>query len=156
MESLKNTLYIVAVIAISTGIIDLFTNSDKLNKYTKYVTSLVVIISLLHPFGILISQLPEALSGLDNSPNSQLTENNPEIKKALDTAITYDIESYFSIPQNIIETDIVLLSNADDTLVNSITIKIKNKDYNRYCERIEYYIKSNYGCEVKVLQSTKE
>lgn len=156
MEEFKNTVYVLAVIAITTGILDVLNTSEKLCKYTKYITSLVVILSLLAPFKDLFSNFSYTLNQSNFDRNISVQEALPEIKTSLTSAIEFDLSNKLSIPESVFETEIFLTSKEPDTLIESITITITDIEYNRYSERIEYYLKSNYGCKVNVIQCFKE
>ncbi len=156
MENLKNTIYGLAVISITAGILDVLNASEKLSKYTKYLTSLVVILALLSPFKNIISDLSYTLNQSYFDKNISAQETSPELKNAIKSAIDYDLSNRLSIPHNAFETEIILSSTGLDTLIESVTITITDKNYNRYSKRIEYYIKNDYGCNANVIQCFKE
>lgn len=156
MEYIKNTVYILAVIAVTTGILDILNSTGKLSKYTKYITSLVVIICVLAPFKNFVSDFSFRLEHSEITENFPKKESEEQIKDALTRAISNDLSNKFPIPFNSFKTEIVLNSNKSETLIESVTITITNHEYNRYSERIEYYLKSNYGCEIIIIQNFEE
>lgn len=155
MDSIKTTLYTLSVIAVTTGIIDVLNTSEKLSKYTKYITSLVVILIILSPFKNIFADFTNTFGQTDKL-NDTTQELNTQIEEAFESAITYDLSNKVSIPNNAFITDITITSTEADTLIETIEITITNREYNRYTERIEYYLKSNYGCEIKVIQYFEE
>lgn len=155
MDNIKTTFYTLSVIAVTTGIIDVLNTSEKLSKYTKYITSLVVILIILAPFKNIFADFTNTF-GQTDKPNDTPQELNTQIEEAFESAITYELSNKMSIPNNAFLTDITITSTESDTLIEAIEITITNREYNRYTERIEYYLKSNYGCEIKVIQCFEE
>ncbi len=156
MESIKNTVYILAVIAVSTGVLDVLNSTEKLSKYTKYITSMVVIICILTPLKNFVSDFSFSLEESYITENFTKKESEIQVKEALISAISYDLSNRLSIPDDAFKTEIVLNSNKSETLIESVTITITNHEFNRYSERIEYYLKSNYGCEISIIQNFEE
>jgi hypothetical protein len=155
MDSIKTTVYTLAVLAVTTGIIDVLNTSEKLSKYTKYITSLVVILIILAPFKNSFADFINTLEQ-SNKINNTTQEVNTQVKDALESAITYDLSNKMSIPNDVFFTEITITSTESDTLIETIEITLTNQEYNRYTGRIEYYLRSNYGCEIKVIQCFKE
>ena len=155
MDSIRSSLYTIAITAVSVGILDIFTKSGAVKKYVKYAVSLIVIIALLLPITKIIS----------NSPNNiylpredmESNENTSEvILDTLSTAIKNNITSRFSIPDNAMSVQINTKYNTEEILIEKITITITEKTYYPYQERIYYLLKSMIDCEVEVVQDIKE
>lgn len=155
MDSLRSSLYTIAITAVSAGILDIFTKSGALKKYVNYAVSLIVIIALLLPITKIIS----------NSPNNiyipkediESNDNTSEvISDTISTAIKNNITSRFSIPDNAISVHINTKNNNEEILIEKIKISIIETTYFPYQERIYYLLKSMVDCEVEVIQDIKE
>ena len=155
MTEIKQALYTVAVIAVSAGIFNLFTQSSTLKKYTKYALSLTITISLLYPLTALGDNLPNLFSEIDVPQNTLTTPQDDYLISALKQSITEEISNYFQIPTDVFESEVMTSIHPDEILIDSIHIKITDKSYYRYAERIEYYLKSTFGCQIKVTQEAK-
>lgn len=156
MNSIRESLYYIAVIVISTGIIEIFSGSGRLQKYTKFVVSLVVILSLMYPLGSLTKIFTEEIPNLNVESESELAEANEQLKKTLENSIKESIETNLSVPSDAFDVKTTISRENNEIIIKNINITITNKSYFRYAERIEAYLKSNFGCEIYVLQDFKE
>ena len=155
MEHLRTTLYSIAVVAIASGVINLFSTSDKLKKYTSYAISLAITLSILSPIKNILLSPNSIVFGLSENMYEQNTAEN-SICVALKQAIANNISDYFSIPADSFYVDITIDQNNSEQLITSISVTIKEKKLFSYAERIEAYLKSNFGCKITVTQSLEE
>lgn len=152
-----NIMYTIALISVVSGIFELFSHSGKLKKYTSFAVSLCVVISLLTPVLKTLAALPSNLeinNGIFKDVN--IPQEEDSLKEALKQIITEDVSSKMKIPKDVFYTEIDTKNENGEITVTSLTLYVTNKEYFRYCERIEAYIKSSYGCETKVIQHFKE
>lgn len=154
---MRNILYTVALISVGSGIFELFSYSGKLKKYTSFAVSLCVVVSLLTPVLNTLATLPSNLEINNNFFNGiHIPREEDSLKNALNEVIIEDISSKMKIPKDVFYTEIDTKSENGEITVTRLTLYVIKKDYFRYCERIEAYIKSSYGCETKVIQHFKE
>ena len=156
MENIKNTAYVLAVVAIATGLLDVLNSTEKLNKYTQYITSLVIIICILSPLKNTVYEIYRSSIKYNITENKHNDESEKQLKETLCSAITNDLSNKLSIPYSVLKIDIKLTQTQEDKIIKLITVTVTTREYNRYSERIEYYLKSNYGCETKIIQCFEE
>ncbi len=157
MGSLKLSFYAIAVVAIIVGLIEIFADSGKLRGYVKYVISLIVIISLLYPIREILQVFPKSIEKLSGEiENGDSSEINESVKQAVEAGISDEIEKRFSMPADCYYVSIEIVDEGGDVFINKINIGILKKDYFRYAERIDTYLKSTYGCEINVIQEFEE
>lgn len=153
MTEIKNAFYSIAIVAIISGILDIFTKSSKHRKYIQYIISLIVIAALLSPIQSAINSIYE----LDLKYKDESTLYESQAEEYLCTtyikAVTNDISNKYKIPTEALKINV---KTDNYTVIESITIYINNSTYFRYAERIQVYINDEYGCEVEVIQRFDE
>ena len=152
------TLYTIGVISISAGLTELFSCSEKLKKYTSFAVSLCIVLSLLTPLWEVLSTIQTTLeyeNGLFHI-SDKAPETNTNLKKALEKTINEDVSSKMKIPSDVFYTDIELITKDGETSIEKVTLYVTDISYFRYCERLEAYLNSNYGCKIQIIQQFKE
>ncbi len=154
MEEIRSSFYAIAVISVSVGIIDVFSESGKLKKYTKYIVSLVVVASLLMPLKSILDFLPDVF---DYKLKSEMQENesvdNSSMKETILFGIKKNISDNFSIPDSSFVADIEFENNGNESVITKIDITITDKKYFHLCEKITLFLSGSFACEVSVVQN---
>ena len=156
MDQLKDGLYTIAVTAISCGMINVFSRSVKLRKYTSYVISLIIILSLSKPIINIVSNLSAEGFDFVGTETDDAGSGYAPLKKNIETAIIQNLSDKLGFDSEACSADITLKETATEILIEKIAIQITERRYNRYSERIKMYLESTFGCEVTVSQMLEE
>ncbi len=153
MEGLRSSVYALAIISVSVGIVDVFSGFGNLKKYTKYIVSLVIVCTLLAPIKSVFSVLKDGVfEGFSNdfSDVDLIDENAYTI--SVEMGISKKISDYFSLPLSAFSTKIEIDNAKGEKIITSINVNITEQKYFYLCEKIEAYLKSSFGCDVSVVQ----
>lgn len=156
MTDIKTSLYMLIVLSVGLGALNTFFQNGKLQKYIKYIVSLIVIYCIFSTFSINnISQLIN-FNFTINEYNEQNINPNQYIKTTIENSIKDNIIKRFNIPNESISLKIDTQENDTELIVSYIKLNITDKKYNGYAERLNAYLRSEFGCEIEVIQNIRE
>lgn len=155
MEHIKEALYLLSAVSVISGMAEIFCSNGKLRKYASYIVALIVITVLTIPICSFLGSFD--LSSFDiNLQLPQESYTDEQLKQTIESAIQRNIESTLGIPYAYLRTEIVFSDSDSETVIESISVKILNRKYFSYAERVDAYLKSIFGCEIKVIQNIEE
>lgn len=154
MGDLRASVYSLAIISVSVGILDIFSGFGGLKKYTKYIISLILVCSLLLPVKNIFSVLKQGLfeDFSDSFSDSELVDENSYITP-VEIGLSKKISDYFSLPPSAFLVEIQIDNTKNEKIITDIIITLTDRKYFYLCEKIEAYLKSSFGCEVSVIQN---
>ena len=154
MENIRSSVYSLAIISVSVGIIDVFSGFGALKKYAKYIISLIVVCALLLPIKNIFSELNNGLfKGIpDDLSDSQLLDDRSYIT-SVEIGLSRKISEYFSLPLSAFYTEIKTENTKNEVVITDINVTITDQKYFYLCEKIKVYLKSSFGCDISVVQS---
>ena len=154
MDVIKSTMYNIALISIISGMVDMFSSTSKYKKYISFIASVIIILSIIIPIKNLSSFYLD--KNIEYRFNEQENNREANIQQTLEQAVLNNISDYFALPQDAFTVEIHLENKEDNLLIKSIEILITDSRYFNQAERINAYVKSNYGCITEVIQDFKE
>ena len=144
------------VLSICLGALNTFFQTGKLQKYVKYIVSLIVVYCIFSTFSISdINQLVN-FNTVAKDFTDQNINPNEYIKSTVENSIKDNIIKRFNIPNESISLNINTQEDDSEIIVSDIKVIINDKKYNGYAERLNAYLHSDFGCEIDVIQKLRE
>jgi len=157
MEGLRSSVYSLAIISVSVGIIDIFSGFGNLKKYAKYIVSLVVVCALLVPVrSMFLKANVESFDRYLGDITEDEDHSSGSYTASLEMGLKTKISDYFSLPLSTFSVEIETEKTQSEVIITDIKTVITEQRYFHLCEKIEAYLKSSFGCNVTVVQNFGE
>lgn len=152
MGALRDSLCCIAIISLLYGVFKTLCSNERLKKYTDYALALIFITTLISPVKALIDFDYGNIKSYFGDYSLPEDNKHGSYTDAIEKALKDNISTRLAIPSDAYEISIIITEINNELIIEKIQLTVTDKEYFKYADRLQSYLKTELGCEISVMQ----